>query len=135
MDFNGHDRVRMPMELFEYAPVKNADVTVVVPNGIQTKELLFATFESGLHFPDYFGYNWDAFEECFRDLTWLLPRTNIVVEHLDVPMLTDVDRAIYIDILHGAVQKSKVSNIMRLHVTFPHECKDTVESIVKRRLH
>ena len=24
-----------------------------------------------MHFPDYFGNNWNAFEECIRDLEWI----------------------------------------------------------------
>lgn len=33
-----------------------------------TKRALFTTFVTSLNFPDYFGYNWDSFEECFNDV-------------------------------------------------------------------
>ena len=32
---------------------------------------LMDALASGFSFPDYFGRNWDAVEECLRDLSWL----------------------------------------------------------------
>ncbi|HEX5499300.1 MAG TPA: barstar family protein [Thermomicrobiales bacterium] len=35
-----------------------------------TKTAVLAEFARRLEFPAYFGHNWDAFDECFRDLAW-----------------------------------------------------------------
>jgi RNAse (barnase) inhibitor barstar len=35
------------------------------------KAALFNTFSAKLQFPDYFGNNWDAFNDCLTDLEWL----------------------------------------------------------------
>jgi RNAse (barnase) inhibitor barstar len=32
------------------------------------EEDLFRAIASALQFPDYFGYNWDAFDECLREV-------------------------------------------------------------------
>lgn len=37
---------------------------------VATKAAFLAEFARRLAFPGYFGHNWDAFDECFRDLAW-----------------------------------------------------------------
>ena len=60
---------------------QRADKLIPVPSGFRFQSLngtkcrtaagLFAEFARALHFPDYFGHNWDALEECLADLEWL----------------------------------------------------------------
>ncbi|MCB0087382.1 MAG: barstar family protein [Caldilineaceae bacterium] len=38
---------------------------------IQSKADFLTAVAAVLHFPPYFGHNWDAFEECIQDLSWL----------------------------------------------------------------
>lgn len=37
----------------------------------KTKEAVFQEFAAALQFPYYFGHNWDAFDECIKDLAWM----------------------------------------------------------------
>ena len=39
--------------------------------GVTGKTGFLAAAAKALHFPGYFGHNWDAFEDCLTDLSWL----------------------------------------------------------------
>jgi RNAse (barnase) inhibitor barstar len=62
---------------------------------------LFAEFSSALKFPTYFGKNWNAFEECIRDLEWS-PAKGYVIEITRAEQLltaNESDYGIFIDII------------------------------------
>ena len=50
----------------------------VAAGEIQTESEFFRSIASAMQFPDYFGANWDALDECLRDLDWL-PATGYVL--------------------------------------------------------
>lgn len=37
---------------------------------IQTKEQFLRRAASAMLFPEYFGHNWDAFQDCITDMSW-----------------------------------------------------------------
>ena len=43
------------------------DIVALDTRGASDKAAFLAACARDLHFPDYFGGNWDAFEECLRD--------------------------------------------------------------------
>ena len=52
---------------------------------ILDKESFIQTLADKMNFPDYFGENWDALEECLRDLDWFSAGGYIVVyDHFEV---------------------------------------------------
>jgi RNAse (barnase) inhibitor barstar len=69
---------------------------------LRRREDLFRALAAGLKLPAYFGHNWDALEECLRDLSWLWAETRIVLLHEQVPLADDRQRQTYAKILRGA---------------------------------
>jgi RNAse (barnase) inhibitor barstar len=102
-----------------------------VPVGIVTKDSLMDALAAVLSFPDYFGRNWDALEECIRDLSWLPPGP-VVLEHEDLPLRHD-ERALatYLAILVGAVEKVQGTE-RQLVVVFPATTEAEVRSAMPR---
>jgi hypothetical protein len=70
----------------------------------RTKRGLFRAFAEALRFPDYFGGNWDAFEECISDLSWLKANGYLLIVS-DAEMLlarNDEDYKTFISIMTEA---------------------------------
>ncbi|MBS0202461.1 MAG: barstar family protein [Planctomycetes bacterium] len=93
---------------------------VQIPAGIVNKHELLAVLAKGLDFPDYFGWNWDAFDECLRDLSWIDDSRRIVLFHEDVPFEPhSEERSIYLEILREAIAASVAEQSYELIVIFP----------------
>ena len=60
---------------------------VIKGSHCKTPANLFAEFAQALEFPDYFGHNWDALEECLADLEWLPAKGYIL-------LITDAGRVL-----------------------------------------
>ncbi|BCA55137.1 hypothetical protein W02_22770 [Nitrospira sp. KM1] len=84
------------------------------PDGFVTKVLkgkncrktagLFAEFSRGLHFPEYFGSNWDALEECLADLEWLPARGYVLIltDAEEILRENEEEYATFLEILNDA---------------------------------
>jgi RNAse (barnase) inhibitor barstar len=81
---------------------------------LKHKSDLLNALAASLKFPDYFGHNWDALDECLRDLSWLDDQKSIVLLHKHVPLSNDEQRRIYLDILKAA----QAAHSGRLRVVF-----------------
>ena len=71
----------------------------------QTRGSLFKEWASQLQFPDYFGNNWNAFDECINDLSWLRGKKYIIViTNFEKVLVQDAaDLPIFLTILKEAV--------------------------------
>ncbi len=70
---------------------------VLVPS-VKSKQELFSELADKLHFPDYFGYNWDALCEVLRDFYWINEKI-IIIEHQDISRIPTADLKTYLEII------------------------------------
>ena len=92
-----------------------------LPASIRSKQKLLRTLADELRLPDYFGYNWDALEECLRDLSWL-PEGNVQIRHRDLPLSPgSQDRRTYLHVLRSAAAFWAKSGSRLLVCQFPAE--------------
>ena len=74
---------------------------------LKNKEQLLMALKEGLCFPDYFGFNWDALQDCITDLSWLqgIVKVDVVIKNSS-KLLNDEDDSslqVFLDIMDYAV--------------------------------
>ena len=63
---------------------RDAYVAYINGNFCSTLDDFYHEMSTALRFPDYFGYNWAAFDECLCDLDWLkFSSLFIVIDYFD----------------------------------------------------
>jgi RNAse (barnase) inhibitor barstar len=72
---------------------------------ISRKEQLLNHVATALRFPDYFGGNWDALEECLTDMEWVdAPGYLIYYDHIDGLLAAHPDQfSTFVEICRDAV--------------------------------
>lgn len=67
----------------------------------QGKEALLKDIAAALDFPDWFGQNWDALEDCLSDLSWRDAAGHVLV--FEEPQAGD-DLGVLIDVLQSVAE-------------------------------
>jgi hypothetical protein len=110
-----------------------AAIIVRIPPGIRSKQKLFAVLAKKLRFPPYFGWNWDALEECLGDLSWLPAERTIAIVHEDLPFGPGGEnRAIYLDLLRNVAINLPKSSHRRLLVVWPASTDEMLSAAASR---
>ncbi len=113
--------------------LSNGEKILSMPGKITEKKELFKACSVGLNFPSYFGNNWDAFDDCLMDLSFVEEK-NICIIHQDIPFLANAEnRRIYVECLFDTVRHWWEFPEHKFFVYFPEECRDEIIKIVETR--
>jgi hypothetical protein len=83
-------------------------------------------FKGALQFPDYFGNNWDAFDECISDLSWLNAES-FLIAHRDIPLASSpAEAATYLGLIENASYEQTGINF-----SFPLEFKKSIDNLLR----
>ena len=95
-------------------------IVVRLPTGLRSRRKLFAALSRRLKLPGYFGKNWDALEECLRDLSWVGDAPRVAVAHCSLPLRArSAARKTYLQVLRSATSFTRDEGSPRLVVVFP----------------
>lgn len=109
------------------SPPESAGYVFRIPRGVDSKDELLRLISRTLRFPGYFGFNWDALDECLGDLSWL-EQDNVVIWHEDLPLSSAPEQTRrYLEVLRGVLREP---GNKRLTVSFPEWTKASVEKMV-----
>lgn len=80
---------------------------------LKSKAELFRRLSQAMKFPDYFGSNWDALEECLNDLEWLPAKGYIIqLKNADTFMKScPSDFEVFTQIVESASSSWKIKKV------------------------
>lgn len=97
-----------------------------VPGSVRDVEELFKVLWAALRLPGYFGFNWDALDECLNDFEWLRER-RVVLVHVELPTrLEPEDLRLYLEVLAGAVERWSHDYLLDFSVVFHEDSRAAV---------
>jgi RNAse (barnase) inhibitor barstar len=70
---------------------------------VSSKDTLLQDIAKALDFPDWFGGNWDALEDCLSDLSWREAAGHVLVFE-GFQSLPEDDLGVLIDVLRSAAE-------------------------------
>lgn len=81
-----------------------------------------------LSFPDYYGRNWNALNDCLKDFSWINQK-GITLVHTSLPNLSVDELIIYIEIIFESVESWEEGDSHYFKVIFPKETEEVINNI------
>jgi len=98
-------------------------------SNVNSKEDLLKQIGESLHFPKYYGFNWDALSECLKDLSWITQK-NVVIVHDKTFAFEETVFKSYFQVLLDATETWKLSDEHFIQIVFPECSEILVRSII-----
>lgn len=80
----------------------NINTIIIDGNNCKSKQDLFNSFNTALDFPDYFGHNWDSFEEIINDLGFLQHTIILISSYKSLLTENKEDKKIFSEIIKNS---------------------------------
>jgi hypothetical protein len=82
-------------------------LVIRIPRAARGKEKVLSVLSRALRFPRYFGWNWDALEECLGDLSWMPPTIDrVILVHESLPFSPGGEQLnVYLAVLREAIRR------------------------------
>ncbi len=110
--------------------VDGLETRIVDATRCATSSELFDEWAAALEFPDYFGRNWDAFDECVTNLAWLPGNAcGVLVMHAELLLERDTGR---LPTLLEALRSAALESPRTLRVVFQARPSDDARLAVFR---
>ena len=104
---------------------------VEVPAGLRDKQQLMQALVVALPLPDYFGNNWDALDECFRDRLLAESRKPLCLLHRDLPCDENRrDCRDYLSLLTDLLAWATETDGCEFTVVFPTSTAGAIEQLI-----
>jgi RNAse (barnase) inhibitor barstar len=97
-----------------YRLAKPSDLVPALDGRVLTdKGGLLVALGWALEFPDYYGANWDALEECLADMSWRPGAISLHIDHANAlaPELLDTLVAIFSDVAEAWKKRGRVCSL------------------------
>jgi len=111
--------------------IKKNDYVIFISNNLRSKEALINEFAKQGQFPKYFGKNWDALEECLRNLYWI-NKKRIIIIHKGIPLLnSEKDLKLYLEILNDVAIEWRSDSSHEVIIIFSKDLQKQIKSLLR----
>ena len=98
---------------------------------ITNKTELFEELNTNLQLPSYFGNNWDALNELFKDFHWITEK-EILITHEDISSMNTDDLEIYIKIILDSLYSWQQDTNHIIKFIFRIKDKYLIQSLINK---
>lgn len=118
------------MATFEFGlePERSERRRVASIGQVAGRRELMASLDKDLSFPGWWGWNWDALDDLFRDLSWIA-EDEVVIYHRLLPRLPFGELRTYLAVLHEIGQQG-LPERHHVRVVFAPELEQAVAAVV-----